>query len=205
MIVVGIDTSTKNLNIGICGEDFSMGKSYDTFRSNVEKIDYYLNLLLNEAGITLSDIDGFVVTNGPGSYSGLRVGAAFVKGCCFRRDIKFLSLSTVYVMAFHYREEKDRIAVVYDIKHDKVVLMDNVEFKETIVSNDNIDEIDWNAYKLTGNGIPYLKKHISLDESNILQNGIHEPVAEDVARAGYTALKSGKTEDIIYFEPRYFK
>jgi len=205
MVVIGVDSSTRNLNLGIYSEKVSIGRKFDTFRAHVEKIDYYLEELLKDAGMEITDIDAFCVTNGPGSYSGLRVGSAFVKGMMFERELDFISISTVYVMAFHYRESNEKIGVVYDIKHDKLVFADNREFKESIINEDNVREISWDSYKLIGNGIKLLGENFGVEGLNILRDGILEPGGEDVAYAGYLAIKSGQKEDIVHFEPRYFK
>ncbi|NIA23641.1 MAG: hypothetical protein GWP03_05745, partial [Proteobacteria bacterium] len=89
MVVIGVDCSTRNLNLGIYGKNGSIGRKFDTFRSHVEKIDYYLRELLKDADMNPADIDAFCVTNGPGSYSGLRVASAFVKGAMFGRQVDF--------------------------------------------------------------------------------------------------------------------
>lgn len=205
MVVIGVDCSTRNLNLGIYGKNGSIGRKFDTFRSHVEKIDYYLRELLKDADMNPADIDAFCVTNGPGSYSGLRVASAFVKGAMFGRQVDFISVSTVYAMAFHYRDKKEKIGVVYDIKHNKLVFTDNREFKEIIIDKDNVEEIDWNSYELTGNGIKSLKVNLGIGNLDIVQDGILEPCGEDVAYAGYLAIKNGQKEGLVHFEPRYFK
>ena len=206
MIVIGLDSSTKNLNMGIYGEGISMGKKYDTFRLNVEKIDYYLMELIKEAGIKLSEANAFCVTNGPGSYSGLRVGSAFIKGMSFGRHTEFVSVSTVYAMIFHYREYKRKVGVVYDIKHDKLVFMDNMDFKEIVIDKSNVGDIEWSSYELVGNGVKSLKENFNIEDLSVPKEGnMMEPLGEDVAHAGYLAIKNGHGENIVYFEPRYFK
>jgi tRNA threonylcarbamoyladenosine biosynthesis protein TsaB len=53
---------------------------------------------MKEAGYDLRDLDAIAVSNGPGSYTGLRVGLATAKGICFALHIPLIILNTLEVM-----------------------------------------------------------------------------------------------------------
>lgn len=55
--------------------------------------------LLQTTGISLQDIQAVAVSNGPGSYTGLRVGLASAKGLCFALQVPLITLSTLQMMA----------------------------------------------------------------------------------------------------------
>ncbi|RKX71093.1 tRNA (adenosine(37)-N6)-threonylcarbamoyltransferase complex dimerization subunit type 1 TsaB [candidate division TA06 bacterium] len=205
MNVIGIDSSTNNLNIGIISKNNSFEYSFDYFRGHAEMIDEAFGSVLKKAGLNIDNIDLFVVTNGPGSYTGLRVSSAFTKGLLFGKDKKFVSISTVYAMSFHYKDSKENIAIVYDIRHDKIVFMDNRNFNERILSISDLSEIDWCNYKVTGNGIDLLEKEGILIDENILKDGIAGPSGLDVVRSGLKVYKENGAQDLIMYEPRYFK
>jgi tRNA A37 threonylcarbamoyladenosine modification protein TsaB len=176
MNVIGIDSSTKNLNIGIISESNSSEYSFDYFKGHAD-----------------------------GSYTGLRISSAFIKGLLFGKNIKFISISTVYAMSFHYKDSKENIAIAYDIRHDKIVFMDNRDFNERVLSISDLSEIDWCNYKVAGNGIDLLEKEgVSIGE-NILQDGITGPSGLDVAESGLKMYNEHGAQDLIMYEPRYFK
>jgi tRNA threonylcarbamoyladenosine biosynthesis protein TsaB len=56
-------------------------------------------LLVKEAGITLSQIDAVAVVEGPGSYTGLRVGMASAKGLCYALNKPLITISTLMLLA----------------------------------------------------------------------------------------------------------
>jgi tRNA threonylcarbamoyladenosine biosynthesis protein TsaB len=58
-----------------------------------------IKMMLEEAGLAFSSLDAVAVSNGPGSYTGLRVGLASAKGLCFALNIPLLTISTLEVMA----------------------------------------------------------------------------------------------------------
>ncbi len=54
---------------------------------------------LQATGFSAADIASFAVTNGPGSFTGLRIGLALVKGLAFPQDIPVTPVSTLEAMA----------------------------------------------------------------------------------------------------------
>lgn len=52
-----------------------------------------------ESGVSLNQLDAIAVSNGPGSYTGLRIGLATAKGLCFGLNIPLITLNTLKIMA----------------------------------------------------------------------------------------------------------
>lgn len=86
MLLIAIDTSGRKGSVALCrGDDHS----FETLQlSTLEGGTYSARLmpviaeLLQRNGFTKNDLDGFVVVLGPGSFTGLRVGLATIKGLC---------------------------------------------------------------------------------------------------------------------------
>ncbi len=55
--------------------------------------------LMKEAGVKLNELDAIAVVNGPGSYTGLRVGLAAAKGFCFALKIPLITIDTLQLLA----------------------------------------------------------------------------------------------------------
>ena len=57
------------------------------------------NQAMAEAGVGIADIDVVAVSSGPGSFTGLRIGASFAKGLCFSGSPKLLAVPTMQALA----------------------------------------------------------------------------------------------------------
>lgn len=100
MKIMGIDTSATAAGVSIC-ED---GKVLSEFFINV-KLTHSQTMMpmvkaaLDCAMLELSDIDGFAVANGPGSFTGLRISIAAVKGMAFALGKPCVGISTLEAIA----------------------------------------------------------------------------------------------------------
>jgi tRNA threonylcarbamoyladenosine biosynthesis protein TsaB len=59
---------------------------------------------LDMAGIGYSDLKAVAVSAGPGSYTGLRIGAAYAKGICFGHNLPLIAIDSIAVLAWPLRE-----------------------------------------------------------------------------------------------------
>ncbi|MFT6807583.1 MAG: tRNA threonylcarbamoyladenosine biosynthesis protein TsaB [Saprospiraceae bacterium] len=62
------------------------------------------------ASVQRSSLDAVAISNGPGSYTGLRVGASSVKAICYALDIPMIAIPTLESLAYPYKEQ-DRVVV----------------------------------------------------------------------------------------------
>lgn len=99
-IILNIDTSGNRGLLAIAKDGICLHKLYnDEVMQHAAFIQPAVRQLLSEAGIEPSQIEAVAVNNGPGSYTGLRVGLASAKGLCFAWDIPIITLSSLRVMA----------------------------------------------------------------------------------------------------------
>ena len=94
-----IDTATAQCNVGLLRADRLWQQTLHEGFKHAEQLTTCIDALLQEAGLQYSELDAVAVTGGPGSYTGLRIGAATAKGICFGTGAKLLALNTLEVMA----------------------------------------------------------------------------------------------------------
>ena len=76
--------------------------------------------ILDNSFTALSDIDGIAVSAGPGSFTGIRIGIAAVKGLAAPRDLPCAAVSTLRAMAEPFRSENAIICAVMDARCNQV-------------------------------------------------------------------------------------
>ena len=117
MLIVSVDTSGRRGSIALCRGD---GDSFEVLQlTSLEGGTYSAQLLpriaeaLQQNSLNKTEVDGFVVVSGPGSFTGLRVGLATVKGLCevLRKPLATVSMLEALVLT-HGRAGENAIAVL---------------------------------------------------------------------------------------------
>ncbi len=117
MLIVSVDTSGRKGSIALCRGD---GDSFEVLQlTSLEGGTYSAQLLpriaeaLQQNSLNKTDVDGFVVVSGPGSFTGLRVGLSTVKGLCevLRKPLATVSMLEALVLT-HGRAGEGAVAVL---------------------------------------------------------------------------------------------
>lgn len=99
MIILGVDCSSKQGSVAIVRDDKPLYQC--VYDSNMTHSQNLLSLIENSmsiCGLTTNDIDLFAVTLGPGSFTGLRIGIALVKGMAMATNKKCVGVSSLKAM-----------------------------------------------------------------------------------------------------------
>ena len=99
MIVLALDTSTREGSCAIARDGEVREEAGDAGRSQAEQLPHLLMSLLDRNGLSLGDVDVFAVATGPGSFTGLRVGIAAMQGLAFATAKPLLGVSALDALA----------------------------------------------------------------------------------------------------------
>ena len=124
MRILGIDSSAVSVGAAICDAGEEPKVIAEGFINN--KITHSQTLmplvqsLLENSKLTLSDIDAFAVSAGPGSFTGLRIGVAAVKGMAYALKKPCRAVSTLHAMACNFPLYDGVICAVMDARCSQV-------------------------------------------------------------------------------------
>ena len=112
--ILGIDTSGKIASVALTDDDkLVCEKTLYTNLTHSQIIMPMVDEVMQNSGVTFDDIDAIAVANGPGSYTGLRIGIAAVKGICLGSShIKCAGVSTLEALAYNCSAFSGRIVSV---------------------------------------------------------------------------------------------
>ncbi|MBQ2685894.1 MAG: tRNA (adenosine(37)-N6)-threonylcarbamoyltransferase complex dimerization subunit type 1 TsaB [Erysipelotrichaceae bacterium] len=141
MYTVGVDTSHQFLLLALLKDDRLVeGVQLDCFKHQSEYLIPEISKLLERHGLEASDIDSFVVAQGPGSYTGVRIGMTMAKvlGSLMNRDVYTLSTLQLYAGledCYVIMDARAKRVYVGRYKDGKPLMED------TIYTNDRMKEI----------------------------------------------------------------
>ena len=104
MLILGIDTSGKTASAALFDSDneiFVAENTVYTQKTHSQVIMPIVKNILAQTGKTMQDINLIAAADGPGSYTGLRIGVAAVKAMSFALDVKCCGVSTLKALAYN--------------------------------------------------------------------------------------------------------
>ncbi len=102
MYVLGIETSTKTGSVAVLSEKGVVAQySLNIEVTHSERLMATVDRVLTDTGMTISQLDGFAVSFGPGSFTGLRIGLSTVKGLALAVDKPVAAVPTLLALAWN--------------------------------------------------------------------------------------------------------
>lgn len=122
MKILAIDSSAKPASVAILEDNRILGEYFiNTTQTHSETLMPMVESVLNATKTSIDDLDALAVTNGPGSFTGVRIGVSCVKGLAFQNDIKCCGVSTLEAIAYPaLGYEGHRICAVMDARCNQV-------------------------------------------------------------------------------------
>ena len=111
-----LETATAVCSVAVCrGTEILALQTSKMEREHASMLTVYIREVMALAGFNLRDLDAVVVSKGPGSYTGLRIGVAAAKGICFTLNKPLIAVDTHLAMAAQYNLEYDADLNVDDV------------------------------------------------------------------------------------------
>ncbi|HRY98914.1 MAG TPA: tRNA (adenosine(37)-N6)-threonylcarbamoyltransferase complex dimerization subunit type 1 TsaB [Bacteroidales bacterium] len=174
----------------------------------------FVRELMDEAGLAMPDLGGVVVSKGPGSYTGLRIGVSTAKGLCYGLGIPLIAVPTLEGMALGALAQAPPgtlLCPMIDARRMEVYTalynpsMETVmETRAQIVEEKTFQEyLDQFSILFFGSGADKCREVIR--HPNASFNTSLHPSAGHLSRIGWERFTARAFEDVAYFEPYYLK
>lgn len=148
MNILGIDTTTKIASCSVLNNKKYYIKSIDNEITHSEKLLPIIDETLIESGTDLDGINILACINGPGSFTGLRIGLATIKAFAQVKDLPIFSISSIDLItytAYKKLEENNEayILSLIDARNNRVYYgINKLSFKDNKVLIEKIKDVD---------------------------------------------------------------
>ena len=208
--IILIETSTALCSVALA-ED---GAIVDYRESSAPKAHasltaVFIQDMLSERGLSISDCDAVCVSMGPGSYTGLRVGVSTAKGLCFGSGKPLLAVGTLDTLVAQADSDARFIIPMVDARRMEVytaVFENGIQLTETapviIDENSFAEYLEQGPCLFIGDGAGKCADVIKHQNASFCQCW---PKASSMLSPATAAYKEKRFEDVAYFEPFYLK
>lgn len=212
VIILHIETATKVCSVAVSGNGellaFKENEGLDF--SHGEELTNYIDEVMKTAGLNYSDLDAISISSGPGSYTGLRIGAATAKGLCFALNIPLIAIDSLKALGnlVKGKYENLNIAPVIDARRMEVYNQIYNTGMEPLkpISADIIEEDSYAEFEplvILGDGANKLKE-LWQGRNIVFENDVASSARGQIDLA-YNAFQQSDFVDTAYWEPFYLK
>ncbi len=215
--ILSIETSTDVCSVAMSENGQCIFKKEDHSGPNhAVSLGVFVDEALSFTDNHAIPLGAVAVSQGPGSYTGLRIGVSMAKGICYGRDVPLLAVPTLEVMAVpvllnHEIEEDALLCPMIDARRMEVysaiydrALKPQRKTRADIVDGDTYREfLDRHPVYFFGNGAAKCMETINHPNAHLIK-GI-EPLAKYMFPLAERRWVQKEYEDVAYFVPFYLK
>ncbi|MDD3995905.1 MAG: tRNA (adenosine(37)-N6)-threonylcarbamoyltransferase complex dimerization subunit type 1 TsaB [Bacilli bacterium] len=219
MRLLMVDTATIVASAAVIEEEKLVGEVIINHqKKHSEKLLPAIDHLFTDAGLDVSEMDAFGIVCGPGSFTGLRIGMATVKGFAQALNKPVVGVSTLEALAYNLPYAQGIICPILDAQRDQVytgvyqfingcfetLLPDTVLSIDALIRH--LSEITDGPIHVLGDGVPKYFETIS-EELDAFKAPPHIRMnrASSAAWLALRKLQKGQVQDYKTIEPMYIR
>ncbi|MBQ6192261.1 MAG: tRNA (adenosine(37)-N6)-threonylcarbamoyltransferase complex dimerization subunit type 1 TsaB [Bacteroidaceae bacterium] len=216
--ILHIETSTKACSVALSENGSLIFNQEDLEGPNHAVVcGVFVEEALSFANSHAIPVDAVAVSEGPGSYTGLRIGVSLAKGVCYGRDLPLLSVPTLKLMCVPVllsKEElpEDALLVpmidarrmeVYSTVYDRALREVRPIGADIVEPDTYLPWLEEHPVYFFGNGSTKCKSVIQHKNAHFIEGIV--PLAKWMFPLAERSLHLGEKQDVAYFEPFYLK
>lgn len=212
-LILNLETSTKVCSVTLArnGEELFTKEVFSEKYSHAENLTLFIQLVCEKSNVTLRDIDAVAVSEGPGSYTGLRIGTSTAKGVCYALEKPLISVNSLKALANLKNIEAGFKCPMFDARRLEVYSavfdheLNELDKTKAVVVDENsyVEYLDQGEVLFLGPGAEKCKTIIR--HPNAVFDLKTLVSAKGMISLSEEKFNDGKFEDVAYFEPFYLK
>jgi tRNA threonylcarbamoyladenosine biosynthesis protein TsaB len=210
--ILNLETATKNCSVAIAkdGKTILCKEMAEAGYSHAEKLHVFIEECLQELQLTPKNLSAVAVSQGPGSYTGLRIGVSAAKGLCFALNIPLIAIDTLHVLASQLTISEGIIIPMIDARRMEVYsaifnskLNRIRDVKAEIITETSFLESNETIH-FVGDCLEKAKAVLT-NKNFIFHDEKVYPSAKEMSFLSFNKFQEKDFVDVAYFEPYYLK
>ena len=121
LIILALDSTAEVSSVAVCDRERLLSEiTVNTGNTHSATLLPAVEQALRMAEITVNDVDVFACSTGPGSFTGVRIGAATIKGIAYGKNKPCVSVSTLEALAYNLHDRDGIICPVMNARRQQV-------------------------------------------------------------------------------------
>lgn len=214
MKILYLETSSKNCSVAISDNKklLCLTEEVSENYKQSESLHTFVEWALEGAEISLKDIEAVSLGRGPGSYTGLRIGASSAKGFCYGLKIPLIAINSMESMIEPFLGENYEFIIplidarrmeVYTAVYDGKTGQELSGTEAKILDESSFQEFKDKKILFVGDGARKAKEILQLPNADFNEDVY--PSAQYLIRKTTEKIDKKEFEDVAYFEPFYLK
>jgi len=219
MIILALDTSAQAASAAVAKDGYLLGEiTIRNGKTHSQKVIPMIHSLLDMLDYKPEDLDLLAVANGPGSFTGLRIGVVTIKAMAYALNKPVVEVSTLMALAYTVNEADGLVCPVMDARNRQVYtgLYKTGSGSVEVLKEDSGLAVDELVNILKGYDLPvhFVGDAVPLYRDYIKEQGINARFAPDeifthraatVAHLAWLMQKDGKVTDAFHSVPNYLR
>ena len=213
--ILSIETSTSICSVAIHeqGELLALAEIKEP-GAHAEKLLLLVDELFEKAGLSFGDLDAVAVSQGPGSYTGLRIGVSTAKGIAYALEIPLIGINTLQAMAASQSVAPgDYVVAVLDARRKEVYTqtfgdsLQELSPIEAVVLEEGVfaSILEKGRVYFVGDGVEKVKEEVKSANALFIADLAISLSAKNMGVLASEKYVRKEWEDLAYFVPNYLK
>lgn len=214
-LILSIETSTSICSVAIHeqGELLALAEIKEP-GAHAEKLLLLVDELFEKAGLSFGDLDAVAVSQGPGSYTGLRIGVSTAKGIAYALEIPLIGINTLQAMAASQSVAPgDYVVAVLDARRKEVYTqtfgdsLQELSPIEAVVLEEGVfaSILEKGRVYFVGDGVEKVKEEVKSTNALFIADWAISLSAKNMGVLASEKHARQEWEDLAYFVPNYLK
>jgi tRNA threonylcarbamoyladenosine biosynthesis protein TsaB len=213
--ILSIETSTSICSVAIHeqGELLALAEIKEP-GAHAEKLLLLVDEVFEKSGLSFADLDAVAVSQGPGSYTGLRIGVSTAKGIAYALEIPLIGINTLQAMAASQSVAPgDYVVAVLDARRKEVYTqtfgdsLQELSPIEAVVLEEGVfaSILEKGRVYFVGDGVEKVKEEVKSSNALFIADWAISLSAKNMGVLASEKYARQEWEDLAYFVPNYLK